>query len=288
MDGVVSREKWKVIGAWISKFGHFFGGLLDLSAFWKALLVILEKTLMIEIWWEGGGNQDYLREEEARWTSSPPGPNDCVVIRRLVAVITDYWGGYTSCHTHAPTYISLFGHTLPYVTCHTPCHMWHFQAPCLCPTIVQAWLACFVTPWLQSCNSLVIIFKVWLIRKKEYLLQLLAKLLVRTGPEAWTSSGFGVDSKLSVNFVQLGACHRHVPVPEYLFCSQSWFRFQNSFLLLEIPHASVLLFAVSRLSCWLQWWHTIWWHAHDRRTLIMVITWSRSWSFTDHDHGHTL
>ena len=72
------------------KIWPLFGGLLDLSAFWKALLVILEKTLMIEIWWEGGGNQDYLREEEARWTSSPPGPNDCVVIRRLVAVITDY------------------------------------------------------------------------------------------------------------------------------------------------------------------------------------------------------
>ena len=85
-----AEKNGKSLALEFQNLATFFGELLDLSAFWKALLVILEKTLMIEIWWEGGGNQDYLREEEARWTSSPPGPNDCVVIRRLVAVITDY------------------------------------------------------------------------------------------------------------------------------------------------------------------------------------------------------
>ena len=279
MDGVVSREKWKVIGAWISKFGHFLGGLLDLSAFWKALLVILEKTLMIEIWWEGGGNQDYLREEEARWTSSPPGPNDCVVIRRLVAVITDYWGGYSSCHTHAPTYISLFGHTLPYVTCHTPCHMWHFQAPCLCPTIVQAWLACFVTPWLQSCNSLVIIFKVWLIRKKEHLLQLLAKLLVRTGPEAWTSSGF----------VWIQNC-------PLILCN--WVAVTDMFQFLNIcsVHRAGSVFRTRsyclrfhmHLFCFLQWVVSVVGSSDDTQyddTRMIGVHWS--WSLLDQDHDHS-
>ena len=42
--------------------------------------------------WLGGrrlkDNQDYLVEEPS-WIS-PPAPNHCVVIRRLVALITDY------------------------------------------------------------------------------------------------------------------------------------------------------------------------------------------------------
>ena len=95
-----------------------------------------------------------ISEEEARWISPLP-PNDCVVIRRLVAVITDYWGGYSSCHTHAPTLSKAPSHS-----CHTVCHMSHV-IHVTCDTLSSALslshlcsgFACFLASELQQCTD---------------------------------------------------------------------------------------------------------------------------------------
>ena len=128
----------------------FLKGILGLIF---QLWIILEKTLgwydWIEIhlvgWLEAEG-QSGLSRRRRQGGFPPLGPNDCVVIRRLVAVITDYWGGYSSCHTHAPTLSKA-----PCHSCHTAqCHMssmWHvtrYQAPCLCRTIFCSGFACLL------------------------------------------------------------------------------------------------------------------------------------------------
>ena len=115
-------------------------------------------------------NQDYLVYLEARWIPPPLSPNDCVVIRRLVAVITDYWGGYSSCHTHAPTLSKA-------PTCHFSCHTvvtcdQHVTCDVLKRPVFVAHLfrLCLVagfTSWLQSCNSLLTKFNFFLLQNKK-------------------------------------------------------------------------------------------------------------------------
>ena len=128
---------WRGFLAWSFSFGKY----------WRRLWVdmIGSRFIWLVGWLEAEG-QSGLSPRRRQGGFPPLGPNDCVVIRRLVAVITDYWGGYSSCHTHAPTLSKA-----PCHSCHTAqCHMssmWHvtrYQAPCLCRTIFCSGFACLL------------------------------------------------------------------------------------------------------------------------------------------------
>ena len=105
------------------------------------LMKVESKKNIARKYWKLGVIPFSLAKQRTAGVPPPLSPNDCVVIRRLVAVITDYWGGYSSCHTHAPTLSKApTGHSV--VTQFAKCHMSSmsrvrcYQAPCLCHTLV--------------------------------------------------------------------------------------------------------------------------------------------------------
>ena len=113
-----------------------------------------------------------------------------------------------------------------------------------------------------------------------YLLQLLA-MVVRTGPEVWTRSGFCVDSELFVLSKLDNAGLRHVPVSEFVLITELVVRFRTR------SEFAWWSFHMQLVFCYLQWDVSVFANCWGRRGTAVMITHSlHPWSaYIDHDHS---